>query len=350
MKNRRFSEDLIPGRRLIRQTARIPETAMLRSLTFVFIGAAAAASVYYFSARKAHDSAWWADECERQELVSRLEIYRMRLAAMKKESLDDKVEAALEAKAEREAKLAGLERRADELRGAIASTELAFRAAHMERLQQARARVVGSEWPEFAAGDGRVFYDAKVIAVTDAGVSLRHRNGSVTVRYADLTEEQQVFFGQDEELSVAAQEAERRISSDYHSRVDKELGEIERSREIDEMIAKEERKLARKAVTKRAVPAWIPPVAQAPVRKPVLEITPLSAPARRVGPGRPIYSDSRPQTTIYYGATSGYAPRVYAGNYLPRGSYVPRGGNVVITPPAVVAPTVTQPCPNPSVP
>jgi hypothetical protein len=62
-----------------------------------------------------------------------------------------------------------------------------------------------------------------VAAIDDAGVTIRHADGSARLRFADLSPDQQVLFGLDAELASAAEESESMAAIAYEREIDSQM-------------------------------------------------------------------------------------------------------------------------------
>lgn len=118
--------------------------------------------------------------------------------------------------------------------------------------------------------------------VDDSGVLIRHDNGAARLGYADLSNEQRLFFGIEESSALAAEERERKEALQYEQSIDMQMAAIK---------AKEKTAASRNVVEDelRAMRARVATASKP--REPSL----LSQPARPFGTGsiyrrRPGYS------------------------------------------------------------
>jgi hypothetical protein len=201
---------------------------MNRSAACLIFGALAAISGFCYATRDTHDTVWWKSECEREDLHARLEIARLKLSDDRAHTNEALFTAAVAKKAEMDARIVDLKAQTEQLRASVRQVETRFAENRAAWIQEARARSIGREWDEFVAGDGRVFQQAKVVAVNDVGVTLRHLHGSATVRFADLNDDQKILFGLDSELAAQAEAAEQKLAANYHQWVEEgqELAEF----------------------------------------------------------------------------------------------------------------------------
>lgn len=270
---------------------------MIRTVTFIIIGILVAGVGYYFFDKKQKQSAWWVGECEREELAGRVKLLELRLSSKeavsaKKSSADDFL-----GKKEAAARLAELGGRKEELEQTISAIASVWQALDAERIRVARENAVGATWEEIVFKD-RTYYDAKVVLIEDAGVTLAHRHGLAKLRISDLDEEQRDFFGLDEESSRLAMKRELQNAANYHMWVDETARQIARDRYLDELLrTRIEAKPNKKSPARQMV------AANAPEQKggmPQLKITSLLAPPRKLDTSRRVYRSGR--TVNYYGA------------------------------------------------
>lgn len=318
----------------------VRRSAMIRSLCCLVFGAMIAAGGYFYATRDTHDSDWWAGECEREELKGRLEIFRVRVEAMNHGPDESRIKAAQEASAVLGERLSKLRTQSETLRVSIVGTLGELAILEGKRVNETRRQALGAEWGRFTSNDGRNYENAKVVAIDDGGVTLRHLHGSAKVRFADLTDEQRAIFGLDEKSSVAAEAEERKSVSAYHEWVESE----ERDTAIREAGA-----LANVFLAKRAAPqkktirketgVWMPLAASAETKS-TLRIGTLDAPARKLATSDRIYS--RPRNNIYFYQYSNGGGQCSPG--YRNGSY---RSWTFIKPPAASAPRPINPVTTP---
>jgi uncharacterized protein YqiB (DUF1249 family) len=248
--------------------------------------------------RAKDDAAWWERESERIRLAGQLELaeFRQVRAAGAAASVAE-LAREREARSERAVALeAALALRADlAMRVAALEAELAhFQAVSVE---QRRQRMVGMSYPELVVATGRVYQDVSVAAVSDAGVVIRHRDGSARLGYTALTEEQREWFAMSHEAARAAEEREREMALAYESALDRQLASIEREqRQRSVELSDRERREsdARRASAAMSASATTARAGSA-----------LSQPARALGSGTPsryrLYRDSIYRDRARYG-------------------------------------------------
>jgi hypothetical protein len=122
-----------------------------------------------------------------------------------------------------EAKLLNLQAEKSSLVVEIERLETRNKELCQAALEKRRTRTQGMKFETFSVKDGRTFKNAIITAVGDSGVAFRHENGAARLRYAELTEDQRLFFGLDEKASLAAEDRERRLALAYELSIDMEL-------------------------------------------------------------------------------------------------------------------------------
>ncbi len=186
----------------------------------------------------------WELEREQVLLSQRLALQQYRLeqagprpdTALLREALETENHARIAAGALRTTK-AGLSR------------EIAALAADLESLRdrnvrQRREAAIGRTMATFEAEGGRVYDDVRIMAVNDAGVTLRHRDGSVRLKYSELSMEQREWLGLEHATAVAAEETEREDALAYESWIDQRMSAIRKENERrDEEAADAKQKL-----------------------------------------------------------------------------------------------------------
>lgn len=165
------------------------------------------------------ETAWWQGEQQRLELAHDLDLkdYRYEKADLRSFEELEKLRASNESDRKR---LLDLSREQTALISEVDSIERQLLAVGGERIVKQRQMALGKKFKEFPVADGRTLKNATVAAVDDAGVTIRHEDGSARLVYADLDDRQRQFFALDEHASLAAQEVERRQAIAYELWID----------------------------------------------------------------------------------------------------------------------------------
>lgn len=164
----------------------------------------------------------WSNEREIIELSQQLKLgeYRLGLSESgKRKELDD-LKILL---SENEVRLFNLQSEKSALVAEIERLESRNRQLCQAALEQRRSRAQGMNFETFSAKDGRTFKNAIITVVDDSGVAFRHEHGAARLRYAELSDEQRLFFGLEEEASLAAENRERKQALAYELSIDMEL-------------------------------------------------------------------------------------------------------------------------------
>ncbi len=184
----------------------------------------------------------------------------------------------------------------------VTAMEASREEFRLAAIRTQRERAIGTAFPNFELASGRKLEGVTVASIDDAGVTLRHAYGSARVGPGDLAPQQRVFFGLEEDLSLAALQKESRNSAEYEQWVEQQMVTIGEKRERAAELARRDQqdaKQKRDEVTARTL-------ASAKAR-------PLGQPASHVGSGYSSYASSyrtyRPTYRYYY--TQSYVPSSY---------------------------------------
>jgi hypothetical protein len=153
------------------------------------------------------DAEFWRHERELVELAQQLKLgeYRLGLSDSAEWKDFDALKILL---SENEVRLWNLQSEKSALLAEI--KRLKTRNVDMERtaLEQKRSRARGMKFETLSARDGRAFNKATITMVADSGVAFRHEHGAARLRYAELSDEQRLFFGMEEYAALAAEDRE----------------------------------------------------------------------------------------------------------------------------------------------
>ena len=282
----------------------------MKKTIFLLLLAVLGLSVWHLRPMPTESADSWEDEALRVELKGRVELANFKLAAAGNVRGPEELAKVVSANQEREARIASLKGRRDQLTASLRQDEDNLVKFAADRLRELKERAIGKEWAELATA-ARTYQDVTVVAVTDAGVTIRHRDGSARLRFHDLTDGQRHEFGLDESAALAAVREERQKAIAYEQWLEDELAAMERNK-------LEAAKVFAQAARTRAVAAA--PVVSANVA-PVTKTSRLRESARQVG--NTYYSSSygRPRRSsfyYYYNAPRYCAPRSYGSYCAPR--------------------------------
>lgn len=296
----------------------------MKKTIFFLLLAVLGLSVWQLRPTPYESADWWESEAERTELSGQLDVAKFKLAVAANIRGPEELERLVSSNEERDARIISLKVKRGQLTAAVLQAENDFVKLGEDRLRQLKERAVGKEWTELAAA-GRIYQDAKVVSVNDAGVTIRHRDGSARLRYCDLTDGQRLEFGLDEATSLAAVQEERKKALAYEQWLEDELVIMGRNKlEASKMLAK--------ATRSSSSPAPIISANVAPVTRR------LNEPARQVGTQYRNTSYSRPRRTSFYYYYS--APRYYcAPRYRVASSGIYSSRQPVNNPPVISSST-----------
>lgn len=171
---------------------------------------------------KREDLALWELEQSKIELQERLNLLNYRLQVRGDDNTDDlkTLQTTIATSSRRKQELLA-ER--NTLAEEIASLENAAVELELAWIQQRRVQAAEASFERFVTRSGRVLENASVTRINDGGVSIRHDHGSATLRFDDLTAEQQQYFGLTETRATAAENRELLASANYERQIEQQL-------------------------------------------------------------------------------------------------------------------------------
>lgn len=245
-------------------------------------------------------AAWWRAEQQRIELNHLLALKKYRHEQA--DSRDFEQLAGLRRSMDALApKLVSLTEQRSALANQIDSLQRQWVEFREARIRDQRQKALGTSFAEFGLVSGRKFVEVTVASIDDAGVMIRHADGSARLRYANLDSSQREFFGLDPELALAAEEKESQNSAEYEQWIERQVLAVHEKKRKDLEVASRRESAIRKNKSEFAARQVIAANAK-----------PLSKPASNVG--RRSYS--RSSSYWYY---SSYRPAYQYGcyNYTP---------------------------------
>jgi hypothetical protein len=193
--------------------------------------------------RRNEQAEWWRNERERVEVSQSLELATLRLdlaAPIEFEELES-----LHGGYEKNAKLlVELRGRRVALEHELTELEVGSEKFRLDVLKARRQETLGSSFEMLRLANSREFQQVTVLAIDDAGVSIRHLHGSAQLRFSDLNAAQRIQFGLDEELALAAQQREMRNIASYERQIDAQLAVLEVKRNQQNLALERENQLA----------------------------------------------------------------------------------------------------------
>ena len=226
-----------------------------RSLPLYFLTAAAVLLVG--CGRKPVDLAWWEGEQERLELAQLFVLKEFRLIQRDGGGAAELARLA-QKNHELSIKLESLFTRRDVLKGEIDLMESGRMAQREDFLRNRKMEVIGKTFDELTTRNGRIYLEVSISSLDDAGVSIRHADGSARLRYRDLNDDQRTMFGLDAESSLVATAKERADAAEYERWIELRLVEIREKKAAQERLtAANDREFQRRsaAISSRAMVA-----------------------------------------------------------------------------------------------
>jgi len=211
---------------------------------FLCAAVAAAAALSVSCERGGRQAEWWEGERERIEFSQQLELKKYRLEQVYTEDFEEleglrlKMDAATSS-------LRVLRQQQLALSNEVASLEGGQAEFRASTIRDQRHRAMGASFETLRLVSGRTFEKVKVSAIDDAGVTIRHADGSERLRFADLTPEQQVIFGLEADLALAATGKEAGEAALYERWVDDRMAIVHEQQKADKATARREDQAAR---------------------------------------------------------------------------------------------------------
>ncbi len=220
--------------------------------------------------RKAVDAAWWEGEQERIDLVQQLALKEFRLSKRRDSGVLELEMLRLKSTG-MAGSLASLTGQRDRLEQEIESLDARLMALRDDLLQERRQQALNRTFERLDANNGHSYQQVSVVAVDDAGVSIRHADGSARLRFGDLNEEHRQLFGLDQESALAAEEVEAADAAAYDRWIAQRLLVIHEEKESRELL---DEAAARKVRENKVYAAREPVVASvSPLARPNRDLT-----------------------------------------------------------------------------
>ena len=243
--------------------------------------------------------AWWQGEQQRIELTHQLALKEFRLERLGANDLPE-LEKLRMANQVMTASLKSLKQRHSALGEEIESLQGSFAGFRETVIQNQRSRVIGRSFSQLTSISGRVYHEVTVASIDDAGVAIRHVDGTARLKYQELDSAQRLMFALEPDLALAAAEKESQNLAIYEQWIDGQL-DLQRDKiavaarmeDYQEQISKANRAAA---IARQSLAA---------------KSSPLAKPATSFGAVRSRYSSSyRSERPTYYRYVY-YAPNNY---------------------------------------
>lgn len=208
-------------------------------------GAGVLALLFSLSAcdRQNEQAERWRIERERVEVGQQLELAKLKLGMAA--SGDFEALEVLRAENERnEGLVVDFKGRRGDLQRELAELEQSAEDFRTGVLKRRRHEMLGTSFETLRVGSDRAFEQVSVLAIDDAGVSIRHLHGTARLGFSDLDAGQRIQFGLDEELAESAQKREAAHVAAYERQIDAELASLEEKKARRDSVAEREDRLA----------------------------------------------------------------------------------------------------------
>ncbi len=214
---------------------------------------------------KQDQAEWWRGEQERLELSQTLKLKQFRFELSGHEEWVA-LEPLLLSNQESGKLIKTLQQTRADLEREVHSLQDTLVAFRADFIQSQRRSAIGTSFEEFSSGDGRVFQNARIVDIDDAGVTIRHDDGSARLRYGDLDARQREMFGLEQSSAQAAIAEEARQASAYESWVDGQVAVVREKQALASAAALRSQEAAKRsrelAVSRELVAAANRPLAQ----------------------------------------------------------------------------------------
>lgn len=199
-----------------------------------------AATLMAAGCEKRQESAdWWQGEQQRVELSQQLELKRYRYEQTYSRDFEQ-LEKFRRSTQVAHPKLDALRQQRLALGDHIESLAGQWAGFREAAIRDQRQLAMRKSFEKLTLVSGRTFVNATVASIDDAGVTIRHADGSARLRFGDLDAKQRIFFGLEADLAQAAEEQETRDVAAYESWVEKRLVAVNEKKSKDFEIAKRE--------------------------------------------------------------------------------------------------------------
>ena len=172
--------------------------------------------------RDENQAEWWQGEQERIALSHQVELKEYRFSKNQVSGHEEMVKMRLLIKTNMDL-IRNLNQQRITLKDEVGLLESEFASFKQSAIPRQRDRALGQTFETMVLPSGRTFMQVKVAAINDAGVTIRHAEGSARIKFSDLNSEQQAFFGLEMDLAVAAEKKEFESAVDYERAVDSQL-------------------------------------------------------------------------------------------------------------------------------
>jgi len=192
-----------------------------------------------------HVADWWRGEQERLELGQRLKLQQFRCDQANFREFEE-FQKLRQSTGQTATLLNSLRHQQLALAGEVESLQGQWAEFRESTLRHQRQRAIGWTFETFTMVSGRTYEKVSVASIDDAGVTIRHTDGSARLRFADLNADQRLFFGLEEDLMLAAADRETENAAAYEHWIDERMASLERDKaEASEISRRDELAAAR---------------------------------------------------------------------------------------------------------
>jgi hypothetical protein len=213
--------------------------------------------------------AWWRGEQERIELSNQLAINQLRLERLGGDEISA-LEELKESNGVAASSIQTLKNKKLELAGQVATLRDGFDGYCKAILNAQRQKLIGKSFDKFESISGRAYHQVTVATIDDAGVTIRHSDGSARLGYEDLDPEQRKRFGIDVDLAQAAVEQEKMEAVAYDQWIEGRLAQSQEKKDRITSLAIAEESKARQqrsiSASRDQLLASLRPLAQSSTR------------------------------------------------------------------------------------
>ena len=185
--------------------------------------------------RNENQAEWWQGEQERIALSHQVELKEYRFSKSQVSGHEEMVKMRLLIKTNMD-----LSQRRITLEDEVGLLEDELASFKQSAIPRQRDRALGRTFETMVLPSGRTFMQVKVAAINDAGVTIRHAEGSARIKFSDLNSEQQVLFGLEMDLAVAAEKKELESAVDYERAIDSQLAAMKTQDKLTAEAARRE--------------------------------------------------------------------------------------------------------------
>ncbi len=192
------------------------------------------------SCQRSEDQAeWWQGEQERITLSHQVELKEYRFSKSQASGCEEIVKMRPLIRTNMDL-IRNLNQQRITLEDEIGLLEGELASFKQSAIPRQRDRALGRTFETMVLPSGRTFMQVKVAAINDAGVTIRHAEGSARIKFSDLNSEQRAFFGLEMDLAVAAEKKELESAVDYERAIDSQLAAMKTQDKLTAEAARRE--------------------------------------------------------------------------------------------------------------